>query len=34
MLHVIMLLYALAYILESSRKRNIIQENIYDGVRF
>ena len=29
-----MLLYASAYILETSRKRNVIKENIYDGVRF
>ena len=29
-LHVIMLLNALAYILEFSRKRNIIKEKIYD----
>ena len=33
-LHVIMLLNAYAYILEFSRKRNIIKENIYDGVHF
>ena len=33
-LRVIMLLYALAYILVFSRKRNIIKENIYGGVRF
>ena len=26
-----MLLYAAAYILESSKKRNIINENVYDG---
>ena len=31
---VIMLLNASAYILEFSRKRNIIKENIYDAVRF
>ena len=30
----IVLLYASAYILESSRKRNVIKEKIYDGVRF
>ena len=29
-----MLSYASAYILESSKKKNIIKENIYDGVRF
>ena len=29
-----MLLYASTYILETSRKRNVIKENIYDGVRF
>ena len=29
-----MLLNALAYILEFSRKKNMIKENIYDGVRF
>ena len=29
-----MLLYSLAYILESSRNRNMIKDNIYDGVRF
>ena len=27
-------LYGLTYILEFSRKRNIIKENIYYGVRF
>ena len=29
-----MLLYASTYILETSRKRNVIKENVYDGVRF
>ena len=29
-----MLLYASTYVLETSRKRNVIKENIYDGVRF
>ena len=29
-----MLLYSLAYILESSRNINMIKDNIYDGVRF
>ena len=29
-----MLLYSLAYILESYRNRNMIKDNIYDGVRF
>ena len=29
-----MLLYVSTYILETSRKRNVIKENIYDGVRF
>ena len=33
-LRVIMLLYASAYILESSKKKNVIKENIYDEVRF
>ena len=33
-LRVIMLLNTLAYILEFSRKRNIMKENIYEGVRF
>ena len=28
------IIYALAYISEFSRKRNIIKENICDGVRF
>ena len=31
-LRVIMILNALTYILEFSRKGNIIKENIYDGV--
>ena len=29
-----MLLYASTYILETSRKRNVIKENVYDEVRF
>ena len=33
-LRVIMLLYASTYILGYSRKKNIIKENIYDGVGF
>ena len=33
-LRVIMLLFASVYILQSSRRRNLIKKNIYDGVRF
>ena len=33
-LRVIILLYASAYILEFSRKRNVIKKNLYDGARF
>ena len=33
-LRVITLLYASVYILGSTRKRNVIKENIYDEVRF
>ena len=29
-----MLLYPSAYVLESSRKKNLTKENIYDGVHF